>query len=264
MIDMNKRILLLAYGGSTHTVKWAKSLANQGYKIHIFSLADFSESLYADYPEIEFSHSRISSNVSLTGSAFQKIFYLKTYFSLMRCLKIFKPDIIHAHFASSYGFLGSLTFFRPFFVSVWGSDIFEFPRKTFLHKLILQFTLWRADRIFSTSKIMAIETSKYTKKIAQVIPFGVDTELFSPEGKKDHLILTIGTVKSLEAKYGVHTLLNAFAKVIAIRPSIKMKLLIVGDGTQLNNLKILAQDLKIEHLTEFTGWLQLANIPSVH
>ena len=49
-----------------------------------------------------------------------------------KTIKDFKPNILHAHYASSYGILGYLIKFKPFILSVWGSDIYHFPNKNLL------------------------------------------------------------------------------------------------------------------------------------
>jgi len=42
-----------------------------------------------------------------------------------RLLGRIKPDIVHAHYATGYGLLGSLAASSPYVLSVWGSDIYE-------------------------------------------------------------------------------------------------------------------------------------------
>lgn len=262
---MQKKILILADGGSTHTIKWVLSLSKRGFKIFLFSLADFSKDLYSEFPEIEFYNLGISSEISKSSNQFKKINYFKGYFSLIRTIIDFRPDIVHAHFASSYGFLGSLCLFKPFFVSVWGSDVFDFPKKSLLHRLILKFALARATRIFSTSNVMAVEASKYTDKHITIIPFGVDTDLFSPQiSPVSASTITIGMVKAMEEKYGVEYLVEAFAKVVQLKPNLKLELLIAGKGKDLEKLKALAHSLGIQGLTNFTGWIDISRVPDIH
>ena len=85
----------------------------------------------------------------------QKILYFRFLPKLKLILKRFKPDILHAHYASSYGLIGALSNYRPFIVSVWGSDIYSFPKEGLLKRKILQFVLKKSDVICSTSYAMA-------------------------------------------------------------------------------------------------------------
>ena len=61
----------------------------------------------------------------------------------------------------------------------------------------------------------------------------------------------IGFVGSMFPYHGVDVLINAFSKVIAAFPN--TKLLIVGDGIVLNDLKKLTQNLSLEQSVIFTG-----------
>lgn len=128
----------------------------------------------------------------------------------------FKPDILHAHYASSYGLLGALSGFHPYIISVCGSDVFDFPNTSFLHKIVLKYNLSVADKILSTSNVMAIETSKYTNKEIIVTPFGIDLDKFKPLSVKtifNKENIVIGTITILEEKYGIEYLIRAFAIV---------------------------------------------------
>ena len=98
----------------------------------------------------------------------------------MHILKTFKPQLLHANYATSYGLLGAMTGFHPFVLSVWGSDVFTFPKKSFAHKMLFKYNLNKADKILSTSRFMSQEISKYTSKKIEITPFGVDLEKFYP------------------------------------------------------------------------------------
>src|SRR5690606_14690363 len=113
--------------------------------------------------------------------------------------------ILHAHYATSYGLIGALSGFKPFVLSVWGADVYDFPRRSKLHKKLFQYNLKKADLILSTSEIMRNELKKYTAKEVLVTPFGVDTSVFCKKdiAEKDNSVINIGTIKSLEEKYGI-------------------------------------------------------------
>ena len=68
------------------------------------------------------------------NTLFHKVSYLCTMDVLKEKIDRFAPDILHAHYASSYGLLGALTDFHPYVISAWGSDVYDFPRKNILKK----------------------------------------------------------------------------------------------------------------------------------
>ncbi len=260
-----KKIFFLSDGGNPHTIKWVISLAKSGHKIYLFSLTKFDPDLYKDFDNIDFYVPDVDQkkrNVSI--GAWSKLKYLACYFTLRSKLLDFGPDIVHAHFATSYGLLGSLLFFRPFFISVWGADVYDFPEKGPLHRILLKFNLFCATRIFSTSHVMARQTEKFTSKPIQVIPFGLSTDVFTPKAKIEDGSITIGTVKTLEEKYGIRYLVEAFSILKKKRNDLSLKLLIVGKGSQHKMLLDLAHQYKIQDETTFTGWVPVQKVAEYH
>ena len=264
---MKKRIFLLSDAKNPHTIKWARSLALAGHDIFVYGITPFESDIYKNYPNIQSAHSGLSEKYNKIGDgAFQKICYLTTLFHLKRKIKEFNPDILHAHYATSYGLLGLLSRFRPFYISVWGADVYDFPQRSFIHRWLLKLNLWAADRLFSTSHVMALETLKYTSKDIEVIPFGVDLEKFKPLKVSSHIFpegsLIVGTIKSLEDKYGIDYLIDAFSIVKKRNPTLPLKLLIVGRGTKEQILKNKVKELGLEKDTIFTGFIPVEDVPT--
>lgn len=259
------KVLLLSDAYSIHTIKWAKSLSKKGIEIAIFSL-NYNENEgnpYQHNNKIKVYYCA-DKNAKKRSSGFAKISYLKALPRLKQVIKEFKPNIVHAHYASSYGLLGALSGFHPFILSVWGSDVFDFPNISFLHKAVIKYNLAKADKILSTSKVMATETNKYTDKEVVVTPFGIELDKFKPlevNSLFDKNDIVIGTVKTLEEKYGIEYLIKAFAIVKDKHKYLPLKLLIVGDGSLSMVLKNLTYDLSIEKDTIFTGKIAHELVP---
>lgn len=262
------KVLLLSDISNPHTIKWAKGLASKGIEVVIFGLSEFDPSLYSEYRNIQVYSDNFSlSDVKKTDGSFSKIRYLKTLGKVQKIIKKIKPDILHAHYASSYGLLGALCNFHPFVLSVWGSDVYDFPVKSFLHKNILKFNFRRADRILSTSQVMANQTKRFTNKPILVTPFGIDLNLFRSnpvESLFSRNDIVIGTVKTLEEKYGIEYLIRAFKIVKEKNPGQLLKLLIVGGGSLEGKLKQLSKDLEIGADIVFTGKVNYDQTPFYH
>jgi len=262
------KILLLADSTSPHIIKWGRSLAQQGCTILIAGLSEASADLYRKHDNIEVVC--LGADEKLVRQArtrWAKLAYIKLLPRLKALIKRFQPDVLHAHFASSYGLLGALSGFQPFLISVWGSDVYAFPRKSWLHKATLRYNLGKAEYLFSTSKDMARETGLYTDKSLRVIPFGIDTDLFSPDlglGLFPEGTLVIGAVKTLEQHYGMDILINSFAKLKRQYPSLPLGLLIVGGGSLREQLGQLAANEGISEQTKFTGKVAYDQVPSYH
>lgn len=238
-------------------------MSENGVTIHLFSLKPVNT---ADYPNENFSFTQFDLQKRVGGLS--KLSYLKVLPELKKVIRDFKPDILHAHFATSYGLLGALSGFHPFILSVWGSDVFDFPKKSFLHKFLFEYNLKKADKILSTSHVMARETENYTGKEIEVTPFGINIEQFKPE-KVDRAALTpfterdivVGTIKLLEDKYGINYLIEAFSIVLRRHPELPLKLLIVGDGSERKNLENLTEKLEIKEKVYFAGMADYSKVP---
>jgi glycosyltransferase involved in cell wall biosynthesis len=256
------RLFILANSNSTHTIKWVNSLAQKGNMIYLYSLEKTNDVKYY-----------VNANIILIDAAYPfdnfdrsilKIFKIVSNFLQVRKhLKQINPDILHAYYASSYGLLGALCFFRPFLISAWGSDIFDFPNKSIIHKSILKFNLNSADKILSTSHIMAHEIQTYCEKVIIVTPFGVDLEKFKrlncPEFIENSIV--IGTVKTLISNYGIDYLITAFKIVKDTHSYLPLKLLIVGDGNDRAKLEALCKDLNIFEDVIFVGKVENDQVP---
>ncbi|WP_337864984.1 glycosyltransferase [Ignavibacterium sp.] len=260
------KILLLSDPSSSHTVKWANSLSKNGIEVYLFGLSTDNPIGYD--PKVNLISEPIPSEIkSQSDGSLQKSIYLKVLPKIKSLIKKINPEILHSHYASSYGLLGTLTGKKPFVVSVWGNDVFDFPKKSFIHKKILQYVLKKADRIYSTSKVMGEETNKYTQKEIRIIPFGVDTHVFKPfEVKKifEENTLVIGCVKSLSFKYGIEYLIDAFQIIKKKLPERKIKLLLVGDGLLKNDLMNRAKKNNIDNDVVFFGAVPHSKVPEMY
>jgi glycosyltransferase involved in cell wall biosynthesis len=250
------RIFILSDTGCIHTKRWVSSLAERGIDIFLFGLNLKGTEYYQQFSNVTLTQTNYSDNIKniIKDGSFEKWRYLKAIKFLKQCIADFQPDILHAHYASSYGLLGALTGFRPYIISVWGSDIYDFPKVSFLHKQVLKYNLSKADKILSTSHVMAKETKKYTNKSISITPFGVDVDIFKKQeipSKNDEFI--VGNVKTLSPKYGIDVLINAFKIIVDSNPDRKLQLEIIGEGPDKNKLKQLTIRLGIQDNVFFLG-----------
>ncbi len=260
------KILLLADATSAHTQKWALGLASVGFEIGVFSLKSPAYDWFSEKNVRVFYQKSFDDNIQDAGE-FVKLNYLKSVKYLKEVVSELKPDILHAHYASSYGMLGRKVKYHPYFISVWGSDVLEFPAKSFLHKWFLKRNLRAADKIFATSKTLQLEVLRIFNLESFEIPFGIDTSVFKPHKSENYFeedAIVIGTIKSLEKHYCVDVLIDAFAKLFLKHGQLKLRLLIVGDGTERKHLEVLADHSGISAYVKFTGKIPFSRIHEYH
>lgn len=242
------RICFLAPANSGHIVKWSRYFVSTGCEVHVISLTEGA----LDGATVH----QISCGADRTSSDFKKLAYLTKGGQVRQLLHRIQPDIVNAHYATSYGMLAALSGWKHYIVSVWGSDVYDFPRKSPLHNAMLRYALHQATVLFSTSRAMASEASKYTSKAFEITPFGVDMDLFSPEKRtRTDGNFVVGTVKTLSAKYGIDYLLQAAGLVRKERPDIPLRLRIAGKGEEETKLKALAKECGVADITAWLGFI---------
>jgi len=251
------KIVLLSGYSAIHTVRWANGLCSRGHDVYLLSLHRHGDTLD---PRVKLILFPFPPPVG---------YYLNVLF-VRYVLRKIKPDFVNAHYASGYGTLGRLCGFHPYVLSVWGSDVYDFPHDSVRNRQLIVKNLKSADMVCSTSHAMAKVTRTLCPELQEICitPFGVDTETFCPTGRKSgESTITIGTVKKLNHKYGIDILIRAFVKM---RESVsrgdsamadKLRLLIVGEGLERDDLVQLAKSLGIGAVTQFVGVVPYSKVP---
>ncbi|MBL0033768.1 MAG: glycosyltransferase [Bacteroidetes bacterium] len=234
-----KKVLLLADEASSHTQKWADAVKANGFDVRIFSIR------------------------SSDKSDLQKASYIQHLSLLKKTVREYKPDLMHAHYATSYGLLAALSGFKPYLISVWGSDIFDFPKRSFFHRQILKYNLRNSKCVVSSSNVMAQEVRKYFSGPIEIIPFGIDLSVFKRVAGRNKMI-TVGIIKSMEDYYGIEELIRAFKSVRENNSDTELKLLLVGGGTKIEKYKQIVSGLGLNEFVEFRGKISQDLVPAAH
>jgi L-malate glycosyltransferase len=245
------KVLMLGPANVGHTQRWIEGLHARGVQLVLAS--QHVDDVWQPPAGV------VLARLPYTGASG----YFRNVPALRRLLQRERPDLLHAHYASGYGTTAALAGFHPWLLSVWGSDVFDFPYEGRLKGWWLRRNLRRADALASTSHTMALQVQRLAPELRQIAitPFGVDTERFAPAPPRarDGGAVVIGTVKTLAPKYGIDVLLRAFA---ALPAGINASLLIVGDGPQRAELQTLAASLGIAQRVSFVGAVPHAEVPS--
>jgi len=251
------KILLVASGKSFHATRWANSLANRGHEVLFYSIGTITRPLSEKIKKYSFSDS------------YSKLNYIYSSLQLRQIIKAESPEILHAHYSSGNGLLAALSLLgikTPFVTSLYGTEVFDFPKKSFIHKHILGSICNRADVVLSTSQVMANEFCSVFNGVKEPIitPFGVDVDSFKPRVEsldKTNKKLRFGIVKKMEHKYGIDLLIRATKKLIDKYPD-SIELVIAGGGGKELELRKLANSLGLEEVS-FLGWVDNSSVPDL-
>lgn len=252
------RILFLSAANSIHTVRWVNALAERGHEVMLVSKADHHEE----------SENIISKKVKII---YLPVCGMKGYYLNAKALKkLYKKadiDVINVHYASGYGTLARMAHLPNILLSVWGSDVYDFPYENKVKEYILRKNLEYADTIASTSVGMGKQTENFlrTKKDIKITPFGVDIQKFIPLQKSsNNKRINFGIVKSLTKKYGISVVIEAFAlflNTLSVENRENVSLEIYGKGDQLEELKDLVRIKKLEKRVFFRGYVSNSEVP---
>ena len=129
-----------------------------------------------------------------------------------------------------------------------------------IEKMLSSKTLKKSTKILVANQDTKDIVNKFyqvPKEKISIMPNGIDTKLFyTNKTKKSKIILFSGVMYNHR---GVDILLKSVPLVLKNIPDAKFILL--GEGPQLEELKTLVQDLKIEKNVEFKGWIKREEIP---
>lgn len=261
------RILLLSDPASSHTYKWATAIREQSVEVYVFGLHQCDVSKYSD-KDIKVKLFGLQEEMKFQkGNSLSKLSYLRAVREIKSFILEIKPDIVHAHYVTSYGLLGALTKFHPFIISIWGSDIEEINFPYPLRKALIKYSFNHSDLVLATSNYLKHKGELFTKKEIMVTPFGVDTDKFSPDSTRQYFSsedITLGTVKILQKTYGIDQLIISFAELKKRTKNSHLKLLIVGSGPEEIYLKELASKILKSGDYIFTGNISHDKINQIH
>ncbi len=174
-------------------------------------------------------------------------------------------DVINTHFAVPSGPLGYLLgrMFRiPNVLSLHGGDIYDpskkmSPHKSIIFSRVVKFILNKADRIVAQSTNTRDNTIKYYNPVKEVeiVPLAfhppviprITREKLGLE-KDSFYFITIGRLVKRKA---IDTMLHALSDI----KNKKIKLLILGDGPEMEFLSNLAGTLNLNDRVQFPGYV---------
>ena len=245
------KILLVGRSSSEHVQNWSRALKDAGEEVHLYS------------PFQRAYSGPGGSNQSRT----QMVTFVRERRRLSRVIKALSPDVVNVHYASGPGLLAS-RLFSPTVVTVYGSDVTEFPLRGKLQKKALQRCLVSAEAITVASSDLrrCVEELQFAAQTPAIVPFGVDIRRYRmverPLTKVRRLV--IGTTKGCEEVYGIDLLIRAFALMrLAIPTELEAELQVFGGGSKVKEYSNLAEEMGVGNLVVFKGRVSHDDIPAI-
>lgn len=243
-----KRVLFLSDAKSIHTRRWAEHFRDQGMQVHVASFR----------PEkIEGVEVHVLPTYGLG-----RMGYFLAVPTLRRLFKRLMPDVVHAQYVTSYGFLAALAGLRPLVLTAWGTDVLISPRESRVMRWIASYAVRHADMVTTVAQHMNSAVASLGVPVDEVtaVPFGVDTQKFlppaapRPEGMPVRLICS----RNFGPIYSVDTLIVALQKVAA--RGLKLHVDLVGEGPLRCELEAQVVNAGMRSWVTFHGHLDHARL----
>jgi glycosyltransferase involved in cell wall biosynthesis len=187
------------------------------------------------------------------------------YFKIKSLIKRHQPDMVIAERTTSYGFLAALSGVKPVAIAqqgrtdLWPENSITLPFK----KIIQNYAFKKATLIHAWGPVMTIsmEEANVDMNKVLVLPKGIDLIKFDSKNTAIPKKICAIVTRSLLPEYRHTIILNSFG--FLHKKGVDFVLTIVGDGTQLENLKELAKKLNIESKVIFTGRIPNTKLPEL-
>jgi glycosyltransferase involved in cell wall biosynthesis len=258
------KICILADARTTHIKRWVEYFARE-HDVDLITLSytipertTIGEEIYEKMENV---------HLHKVSKKFPEILFAP--FKIRKLISKIKPDIIHSHYVTQYGFCGAFSGFHPLVISAWGSDVLIDPNESILYKQMIRFALNNADLITSdgyNSKSAMTELGTKEEKI-KIIYHGVDVSAFCPEKRNRTIIQdlfggdypTVISVRGLEPIYDVESLIRAIPDIIKEVPDVRF--IIAREEFQKEILIDLAKSLNVFDSIKFVGLIKHEDLP---
>lgn len=199
-----------------------------------------------------------------------KIFKFFYAFARTNRLKQFKA--VHGFWIIPCGFLAVLmakVYRIKSIVSVLGGDAIALPEIQYgqlrspLNRKLILWTLRQANEVNALTKylIQNLKRAGCQRENIKIIPWGIDTRLFSFQEKPREETIQFLHVANLHPVKDQTTLLRAF-KIIS--NNFAAHLTIIGEGDSLQNVMLLIDELRLKENVTLLGLVPYENLPGIY
>lgn len=181
-----------------------------------------------------------------------------------RAIENLAPDIVHAHYTTSYGYLGARAGRHPLVMTAWGSDLLVTPHSSPWMRWLTGWTLRRADLLTGDSQSLVDAAHGYHPTApVHCIHWGVDLARFAPVPWDAKPGFEIVSLRSWEPNYNIPTIIEAAAQLRARQPTLPVHLHLLGGGSQETALREQVARLRLSQMVTFHGRLDDAGMARV-
>lgn len=210
------RIAYLSIGRHLHTERWVGYFAERGHQCHLLTVQP------GVVPGVEVHDIR-------AGGGSKPHRYWRSLQRVKGLLSELRPDLLHTHFLTGYGYLGDWSGFQPNVLTVWGDDVYVTPHENVLKGWLARRALRSAQAVTGDSVdiLKACVRLGATPSRTYEVQWGVDLSRFRPDrptrvreelGIPPSAPLLFSARSFTQPYYNIDVIIAAAARVAAARP----------------------------------------------
>jgi glycosyltransferase involved in cell wall biosynthesis len=170
------RVALIGDPNSVHTRRLASDLADRGHEIHL--VVPSTDSIVGSLD------SRVTVHFFLAWprSRIRGVGLVRASRDLSRLMSAIRPDVLHSQSVSRYGLAAWLSRFRPYAITVWGSDVLIVPGLSRRRRIQTRLALAGAALVIAGSEHLRKAAIAAGARPARTryVHLGVDVDRYSP------------------------------------------------------------------------------------
>ena len=248
------RICFMAHAASVHTQRYVAYCAGQGHECHVISLTPGE----VDYAAVHCLASR--RQVSAEGGNWQHLLQCRR---VGRLLREIRPDVINAHFVTSYGAVAALANRgrMPVVVTAYGSDVLTLPYRHPGYMFFARLALRSAASIISMADHITRRVRCWVGPSKPILTcqYGIDTRRFGPPRSAEADPAACLCSRAWVRNSNIPVLLRAVARLK--RQGCRMRLTLLAGGPLRDELAVQAQELAISGRVALVGRVAPATMP---
>lgn len=249
MAETPRHLCLLGDATSPHIQRWTVEMRARGYRVSLVTARPAP--LDGVEQKVLAPVRRSTDWLFRTGQA-------------RRYVQALAPDIVHAHYITSYGYLAARCGRHPLVMTAWGSDLLVTPQTNALVRWLTGWSLRRAELITGDSQSLLDAARAYGPACpVKEIHWGVDLARFAPAPWATKTGLHIVSLRSWEPNYNIDTIVEATAALVARHPDAGVQLHLLGGGSMEAALRKLVAARGLNNHVVFHGRLDDAGMARV-
>lgn len=243
---MTATVLLVGDLDSVHVQRLARGLRDSAIEVRV---AGFGEQAIEGVEVHDLGARRSRRNVR----------YLRGIVPLARLIRRRRPQIVHAHFLTSFGLMATLAMWLAFPLgrrsalvqTVWGTDLLVTARQSRIHAILARLTLRSADLVTGDSGDLEAEA----RRLAPGTPFhrfrfGPSASLLGAGRRPEPLIVSS---RRLDDDTRIELIVMGFREAKNRTTDLsEWQLIVAGDGRRAEHLRTMAAGRRD---VQFTGQL---------